>query len=386
MSVLHMMAYSQFAGMPVPSLQQVKTAMMEKINLKADQAKLNELTDLLNQIVRSNEFEQSGIPKQLLARLPQIVKQGANEAVQEFKITKDLKVYTQASSNAWKKYMEVANQYRQAVNSGLDAISLAKEADAAKKEALSLQGRLSSLSGQALESLLQVLLPQVKQGTADMTGTIVKSVVDQLKTMQTVETLGTKNESITLVLDDEVVKISSQGKIDVQTSSPFIGEEDIMKISAKNYSKLRDIHLLSGGSVVGLISQWPTSESVKNYYYNALGVWNPDTYLQEARVLFGIQSLAGRGDQDLANILILNIRSRKNPISVISIKALLQGIETTPVEGQKAFNMKFNSLPAFAKGELRASEQEFSSRVSKVTLDTTLNKAYLTTKYISQLK
>ena len=51
-----------------------------------------------------------------------------------------------------------------------------------------------------------------------------------------------------------------------------------------------------------------------------------------------------------------------------------------------AFNMKFNSLPAFAKGELRASEQEFSKRVSKVTLDTSLNKAYLTTKYLSQLK
>jgi hypothetical protein len=41
--------------------------------------------------------------------------------------------------------------------------------------------------------------------------------------------------------------------------------------------------------------------------------------------------LAGRGDSELANILILNIRSRTNPISVISIKSLLRGIETNPI-------------------------------------------------------
>lgn len=386
MSVMHMMAYAQFAGMPIPSLQAAKTAMMDKIDLKADQAKLNELSGLLNQIVRSNEFAHSDIPQKLLARLPQVVKQGAEEGVKDLRITKNLKVFTQNSNAAWKRYTELSRQYKQAVASGLDTLALSKEVDAAKREALSLQGRLSTLSGQSFESLLQVLLPQISQSTANISEDVVKKVVQQLETMQVVETLGTKNESIVLEMDHEIVKISSQGKIDVQTESPFIGDDDLMKISAKNYSKLRDIHLLSGGSVVGLISQWPTSDSIKNYYYNALGVWHPEAYLQEARVLFGIQALAGRGDQDLANILILNIRSRNNPISVISIKSLLKGIETMPVDNKMAFNMKFNSLPAFAKGELRASEQEFSKRVSKVTLDTSLNKAYLTTKYLSQLK
>jgi hypothetical protein len=36
-----------------------------------------------------------------------------------------------------------------------------------------------------------------------------------------------------------------------------LGDDDLMRISAKNYSSLRDIHLLAGASAVGLISQWP---------------------------------------------------------------------------------------------------------------------------------
>ena len=385
-TVLEKMAFAQFASIQQPSLQEAKEKMMERLHLEADQAQLNSLSAMLNQIVRSEQFETSHIAEKILERLPQIVDKGGEEAIQNLSITKDMKVYTPESSAAWQKYGQLSKQYKQILDQGLEDLSLANEVNDAKRAALSLQGRLSGLSGQAFESLLQVLIPVVKDSVNDIATATVNDLIGILDKTVKIETLGTKNEAISFFIGEDEVKISAQGKIDVAARSPFIGEKDLLNISAKNYSKLRDIHLLSGGSVVGLISQWPTDNDVKNYYYNALGVWSPHTYLQEARLLFAIQSLAGRGDSELANILILNIRSRTNPISVISIKSLLRGIETNPIANQTAFNMKFNSLPAYAHGELRTDDEEFKNRLSKITLDTTLNKAYLMTKYISQLQ
>lgn len=385
-TVLSMMAFSQFSGMPQPSLQQAREEMMKKINLEADQSQLNSLSNMLNQVIRSQQFENSHIAEKILERLPQIVDKGGEEAIQNLSITKNMKVYTPESRDAWSRYSQLSRQYKEALDQGINDLALANQVDEAKRAALSLQGRLSGLSGQAFESLLQVLIPIVKENVSDIANTTVNELMSILDKTVKIETLGTKNEAVSFFIGEDEVKISSQGKIDVSAQSPFIGENDLLNISAKNYSKLRDIHLLSGGSVVGLISQWPTDNNIKNYYYNALGVWNPDSYLQEARLLFAIQALAGRGDAELANVLILNIRSRTNPISVISIKSLLRGIENNPIEGQTAFNMKFNSLPAYATGEMRTDEQEFKSRISKVTLDTTLNKAYLMTKYISKLQ
>lgn len=385
-TVLSMMAFSQFTEIPQPSLQQARDEMMKRISLEADQSQLNSLSDLLNQVVRSQQFENSHIAEKILERLPQIVDKSGEEAIQNLNITTNMKVYTPESRDAWSRYGQLSRQYKEALDQGINDLSLANQVDEVKRAALSLQGRLSGLSGQAFESLLQVLIPIVKDNVNDVATTTVNELIGILDKTVKIETLGTKNEAVSFFIGEDEVKISSQGKIDVSAQSPFIGENDLLNISAKNYSKLRDIHLLSGGSVVGLISQWPIDNNVKNYYYNALGVWNPDTYLQEARLLFAIQALAGRGDKELANVLILNIRSRTNPISVISIKSLLKGIENNPIEGQTAFNMKFNSLPAYATGEMRTDEQEFKSRISKITLDTTLNKAYLMTKYISQLQ
>lgn len=380
------MVFSQFMTQPMPSLQAAREEMMKKINLDADQNQLNSLSNMLNTIINSEQFQTNNIAEKILERLPQIVDSSSEEAISNLRITSNMKVYTSESREAWSRYTTLAREYKAVVNAGMNDLSLAQDVEAAKKTALSLQGRLSGLSGQAFESLLQVLIPVIKDEVQDLASTTIDELVGILDKTSKISTMGAKNEYISFFIGEDEVKISSQGKIDVQTQSPFISDTDLLKISAKNYSKLRDIHLLSGGSVAGLISQWPTSDEIKNYYYNALGVWDPSSYLQEARMLFAIQSLAGRGDSDLANILILNIRSRKNPISVISIKSLLKGIEINPIQNEEAFHMKFNSLPAFAQGEMRTSEEEFHSRIKKITLDTTLNKAYLMSRYISQLQ
>lgn len=385
-TVLSMMAFQKFDAMPQPSLQKVKNDMMKKIKLKADQEKLNKLSEKLNEIVRDNQFETSKIPEQILDRIPQIVNKG-EEALQGLEISKSMKVSTAESNAAWAEFSKKTKEYKSKLANGINDLALAKEIEDVQKVALSLQGQLSTLSGQVFESLLQVLVPLIQDDVETKALNSIDQLIGILDKKTEIKTQGDVQEKISLKIDGKTVRVSSKGKIDVQTEAPFLGEKDLLNISAKNYGKLRDIHLLSKGSVVGLISQWPTSNATKNYYYNALGVYNPFTYLQEARLLFAIQALAGRGSQEMANVLILNIQSRKkNPIQVISIKSLLESANVMPeTEGNAAFKMKYHSLPAYEIGEKR-DKDEFRNRIKKVTLDTTLNKNYLTMKYIRQLK
>lgn len=382
--MLKMIKFQEFATMSKPSLQQVKDEMMKKINLQADQQQLNNLSTKLNQIVLDQSFKDNKIFDKIFNKIPQIVEGGFNNV----KIGAKGGVYTNESLRKWQEYNTLSTEYNNLKEQKIENLALAQQKEDALREALSLQGSLNSLQGQAFESLLQTLLPLVSANVEELSEDVVKSLLEAIQSKTVIKTKGSDTNTITIDIDEKKVKITSQGKIDVEAPSPFIGDNDLLKVSAKNYSKLRDIHLLSKGSVVGLISQWPTTNEVKNYYYNALGVWHPDTFLQEARFILGIQSLAGRGgDQsELANILILNIRSRNNPISVVSIKSLLQNIDLNPqVNDEAAFKMIFNTLPVFNQGEERSAD-EFRTKVSAVTLDTSLNKAYLTLNYLKNLK
>ena len=381
-----MMAFTQFEKISPPSLQHVRDKIMKKINLQTDQVKLNELSKLLNQIILNNSFEENQIATKLLNKIPQIIEQGGNAASMNYQIDGKLKVYTTESNAAWNEYSTLLQNYKNAIDSGMNELSLKADIEAAYNKAQTLQGALNNLQGQAFESLLQVLLPLIKDGTQNTISSTIDELLKIVDSSSSIATKGSENDTISLIIENELVKITSQGKIDVIAQSPFIHESDIMKISAKNYSKLRDIYLLSGGSAVGLISQWQANLKEKNYYYNALGVWYPENYLQEARLTFALQSLVGRGDGELANILILNIRSRKNPISVISIKSLLQGIEQNPIKDQNPFNLILNSLPIFTPEDGHRTPDEYRNRVKTITVDSSLNKAYLQLKYMSQLK
>lgn len=381
--MLKMIKFQEFEAMSKPPLQKVKDTMMNKINLQADQEQLKNLSTKLNQIVLDQSFKDNKIYDKIFNRIPQIVEGGFNNV----KIGAKGGVYTDESLRKWQEYKALSTEYNNLKNQKIENLTLAQQRDDALHEALSLQGSLNSLQGQAFESLLQTLLPLVSANVEELSEEVVNSLLETIESKSVIKTKGSDTNTITIDIDGEKVKITSQGKIDVEASSPFIADSDFLKVSAKNYSKLRDINLLSKGSVVGLISQWPTTNEVKNYYYNALGVWHPDTFLQEARFIFGIQSLAGRGgdESELANILILNIRSRNNPISVVSIKSLLQDIDSNPRANDEAFKMIFNTLPVFNQGEERSSD-EFRKKVTAVTLDTSLNKAYLTLNYLKHLK
>jgi hypothetical protein len=51
---------------------------------------------------------------------------------------------------------------------------------------------------------------------------------------------------------------------------------------------------------------------------------SPEAILQNAKLMFGLQSLVGgKNKSDIANVFILNIRNKAKPIKVISMTQLI---------------------------------------------------------------
>lgn len=373
--------------------QAAKTKMISQIE-NYSQSDAKKLEDILNQIISSDGFNDN-IASQLVGKLDSVVRRGGEQGI--YKIGDNLKVSTPELSAAWAQYHKALNMYKNDATLAAAGISAEEKAKPLLKQALALQGSLNTIQGDALEGFLQMVLPIVESKVQEVGDIGVESIMAELETtlkttQGTIKTLGAQNRTMEVELDDQKWSIKSQGKVDVSVPAPSIGKDFAMQITAKNYSSLRDVSLLGGGSAAGLISQWPVSTAARDHFYNALTVWEgPEQILAAGRTLFGIQSLIGAGKEEIkANVMILNIRSNKNPIRVISLSALLKDIlkqnSNSEIGSGNPFRVEFNpSLQLFKKSEGARIEEEFVSRVRNLKVDTHLNKAYLHASYLSGL-
>lgn len=371
-----------------------KTKMISQIG-NYSQADAKRLEDVLNQIITSDGFNDN-IASQLLAKLDSVVRRGGEQGL--YKVGDNLKVSTPELSAAWSQYHKALSAYKSDSNLAAMGISAEEQAKPLLKKALALQGSLNTIQGDALEGFLQMVIPIIENKIHEFGDSGVNEVLRDLEasikgTTGSIKTMGAQNRSMEVVLDDQKWTIKSQGKVDVSVPAPSFGDEFALQISAKNYSNLRDVSLLGGGSVAGLVSQWPVSTAARDHFYNALTVWEgPEQILAAGRTLFGIQSLIGAGQDEIkANVMILNIRANKNPIRVISLPALLQDIlknnKNSEIGSGNPFRVEFNpGLQLFKKSEGARVEEEFTSRVRSLKVDTHLNKAYLHASYLSGLR
>lgn len=359
----------QNASQPVVELESARQKLMSEIQLNADSTKLQSLEDILNNIMTSNTFNKAA--QEVLNKIPTKIDSAIN-------VTKNLGVTTAESEDLWSQYKTKLSHYENNLAQGINDLSEVAEVEAAKKRAISLQSSLNNLRGQVLESSLDILLPLITTSSNTMIDQTIDNMLETIKGKKDVKTKGSTSNDIEYYLDEEKVTISTQGKIDVEAKSPFIGEDDILKISAKNYSRIRNIHLLSGASVAGLISQWPTNNEVQNYYYNALGYGTVEVF-NAAKLLIGTQALAGKGGEDLSNILILNVRNREKPIKVISIRQLLETIGQQQLG--EPFIIDYHGLPSLGADEEVSSAQEFAQKAKKVTVNVQLARAYIANEY-----
>lgn len=381
--------WSKKQGQYYKSYEQAKKKFLKSID-SFSQREANNLAKVLNEITNHQSFSTEKISQQILNKLPQVIDKSGEQAFADLDIDNSFKVSTKASGSAWQAYYEKVNFYKKIENLSIKEINEKEDVRPLLMEALKLQGQLNKTQGDVFEVFLQELIPYLGQKlenfSEDQVSSILENLSKNLSSKSRITTQGSQHESIDFIFEEERIKISSQGKIDVNVPAPFLDGDFPLKISAKNYGSLRDVHLLGGASAVGLISQWPVSQDAKRYFLNGLTTWEkstPEQLLQYGRILIAIQSLAGSSGKsnEMANVLILNVRNNpKNPIRVISIRDLLDQMDLSNVDN--IFTIKFDpQLQLFKDGEERTKDQ-FKERLTALKVNTTLNKKYL---YLSKL-
>lgn len=371
-----------------PSFEEVRQQMMNNIHM-VKSSELKTLEDTLNDIITNSDAMKDKNLKKLLQKLPGLT----DEVLNGVKLNKDLggslsdpNLEAQRKA-AWARYHDFKNKANKDSNTEIEKLSYIKEREKARAEAMSLQSRVSSVTGKAFEGFLDILTPLILSTAEQDANAIIQQMEKQLgKKKKLTLTGGDKPSTISFSINydkdgkDKIqVKkrtISSLGKIDVTVSHPETGEQ-LARISAKNYSTLRDIHLLGGGNLLGMIAAWPMGahQQAYDYVYTGLGHWSNDFFLSQAKPLLAIQSLAGRNQNsdELADIFILNIRNNKRPIKVLSVGEMLYSALQDRESTNKAFKISIEpSLP------IRENEPEqYMTEALKISVDTTLQKQWL---------
>ena len=381
-------SWKQKRGSYYNAYNSAKKKLLDQIDLVGI-GKAENLENILNQIIKSQQFNEDKITEQFLNKLPSVIEKASNNGISKIQVTNDFKVYTEEITAAWHAYYKARDYYKTLESESIERIKAKEKADELYKEASKLQGQINKAQGDIFEAFLQESIPLIENKITKIGQIEVNNLISDLekniKNKSTITTQGSKKESIEFMFNEETIKFSSQGKVDVIVDAPFMAEDFPLKISAKNYKNLKEVHLLNGGNVLGLVSQWPIrSDPAKKYFLNALTVWeSPYETLRQGRMLFGIQSLAGRGGKnEMANVFIVNNSNNKEkPITVIPIKKLLNKVDNTN-EVDKVFKIKYTpQLQLFKKGEIRTKE-EYNKRITSVKIDTSMNKAYLTLEYL----
>lgn len=311
------------------------------------------------------------------------------------KVSDSFKVTTSDLSVAWGRYNQLKKQFEN-IPQELQSTQAINDLESAKHLALSLQGKINNFKGQILETFLTGLSETFANITSNVAQNNIDEVINQfaqgIKTANfkvVTNTEGSqRNESIKLSIDDETfIMQGAQQKVDVTLPSPFQSESS-WRISAKNYSSLRDIHLLSGGSFLRLVYSGiqPQNNDVFKFLLNALTIpssnWT-NANLDQLKKIFMIQAIAGGQLNNMANVLVITINANKNPFRIISIAALLNSIfETNNLEAILFTPELESSLPL---GSIKSRTNADIEAIKNFKVGATLSKSVLTLSYLSQL-
>ena len=365
-----------------PNLNNVVSRLRKNLTVLKPKAKVEELEEALNQLVLNNTNFTDETVNQIYTRLPQVLsKVGENNNI--ITVNNRFQVSSQEASTAWAEYIRLRNQYTQeASNIDIDRL------ENAKTQAIAATAKLNTIKGQLFESFLQATLPILNDTADEMIAQTANELTDMLQnTTGPISTQGSQHSSVTYTFNGKTTTVSSQGKVDVQVKSPLLDGQELF-VSAKNYSKLRNIGLLSKANVLGLMAAWPnTSDDMINYACQVLTknkeIDNADNDILDK--IFIIQALAGsKSAQDAgANLLITNIASRKQrPISVMYIPDMI----TELVEESEDFHRNFIIEPENRFQNFAANEEAENYLQKQLRLSVHLDKEVLKNHYLRQLK
>lgn len=360
-------------------LQKVREKMIKNLNITMTQNDCKILQENLNRLITTTGFEK--ISKELLSQIT-----GGNIEI-DLKSTNNIGGL-QLANKRWKEYYDYRNQL---LKQG-ESIENNAQLHQYLSSALSLQATLSAIKGQMFESILKAI-SEVGSTTATSISDInIDQILSHIQNPNfSYKTEGEQRSKMTGTVNlgngmNYTVNASSQDKVDVNFSfsTPNGEEYKNIGVSAKNYSTLTNIHILSSSPVMSLISQWlGTSISLNKSMLNIMSSRDNPNYskiLDETKKIFAIQALAGQKQQEQkADILIVNTNSGQNPIRVLSISSMLGSIANQSIEN--SFIFKFQGIVRVPRTPPSVALEETFNQ--KITVE--LRKDALKLSYLNQL-
>lgn len=269
--------------------------------------------------------------------------------------------------------------------------------------AFSAFGKLANAQGKMLEYFLTYLRGTIKEDITNLAQEQVDSLVAQVLDSASANasggmkgTEGDKQLSYSMTFNDKEIIVESPQKTDAIFSFPYAdGSEQELTVSAKNYSRLRDVKLLDNAKVIGLIDQAAGGGSGAKYLYNAMTIPSANFNYDMLNKIFLIQALTGQKANEVkSNVMVLYLGSNKNPFRVISTTSLLDNILSDPnaLLGTTAGKMMAAqfiyepSPPPVGEGGVGSPRKASDwDALENLTLSVLLSKEVLKLSYLKQL-
>ena len=391
----------QFSQAKPPALQKVRDNLLQQIEGQNIQAECNMLSQTLNSLIRSVEFQQFGndllntivansnIDLSSLGQISFKTSKGMNQ---------NLALKSSAASAKWREFSTLASTMSQEQKK-MELANPESSLAIKRAEALSLNGKLNHIKKQLMESLLLAVnntfeaeaIEVAEQGATNTLAELLKTKLPNILISggeDLLHTQGSETGQVRVVIGETYLKtITTQKKVDVTVQSPFL-EGSKWYISAKNYSTLRDIDLLSKGSLIGLISQSFDARGAK-YIYNAFSIPESDwtsVNMHQLKQIFAIQALTGQKAGEIkSNVLALSLNDRTNPIRIISTYALLQKVFNDTQMQNVAFKFSpelSNTVPVGTSGSRK---NEPNKLLNNIAISIALNRSAITASYVATL-
>ena len=373
-----------------PNLKDYHNEMMKQIS-GISQRECNIVAKALNQALSSLSTEND----QWFQQLNQAVVNANNFSENDLIIDENFKITTTLAKNAWNEYNKLNKEFY-AIPEELRTQAQIDQLSDAKTLAFSLQGKINKFKGQILETFLASLrntfINVASEVVINNANDLIEKFAQGIKTADFKSIKSTegsqKNKDISLTINDTNFTMrGAQQKVDVTLPSPFKNQQQ-WRISAKNYSSLKNVHLLSGGSFLRLVYSGisPQNKYTFKFLLNALTIPSADWTKQNIdwlKKIFMIQAISGGQLNNMANVMVITINTSKNPFRIISIQALLNDIFES--NNLKAIIFTPNLDSILPLGNMQARNEASLEAIRNLKVNASLNKSLLSLSYLTQL-
>ena len=371
------------------NLLEVKNRFLDQINLTMDKRKCQQLENALNQLVRNNysDEESPELRQQLNQFINKLSNGLANVDNKDVIVKENFNVTNRKISEFYKAYSQAKKQGETDINSFIAHLENGETIDF--KQVLSLNSSLNKARGDLLEKALDVIINAAGNEMDKIANLKSSELLKYLEKNPNIKTAGSRMETSSY-------GVTSQGKVDVEV----LADNTELKISAKNYSNLRNIGLMGKSNGASVLAQWGAQG---NYFMNyvasdEINAKKVDSgYIRAVHQILGIQGMVSHKGEtsNIANIFVFYNRANKNPFTLVPTKEYLKHLLNKYGEKEDIFDVSYNSffikdgekrllppIPGYPHNELN--ELNYENNFNEIVNNFKIAKVVLLAKYINR--